>query len=167
MAKGEEPPEFQNADNPNLVAGGNQSLNFALDLMKNGLPPELKEAMTEQFQNNLGGQIRSGEQSLQENFASQGNAPSGALLGGLVSQQSNANNASRNYYADLLSQDFNARQTGFQNATDIQRLLAGVSGQMNQYNLGRYQIDQENDFNWGDFLGDALGFGSKFIKPRL
>jgi len=166
VAKGDEAPKFQTARVGDLP-GGQRSFDFATQLMANGLPPELKQAMTNQFQGNLGGQLRSGEQALQENFASQGGGPTGALLGGLVSQQANANNASKDYYANLLNQDFGARQQGFNNLTNIQSLLASLTGQKNDYNMNKYQIDKQNEFSWGQFLGDALGFGSKFIKPRI
>jgi hypothetical protein len=163
MAKGDEAPKFQTA-RINDLPGGGQSFDFATKLMANGLPQDLKDAMTNQFQGNQAGQLRSGEQALRESFASQGNAPSGSLLSGLVSQQSNANNSAKDYYANLLNQDFGARQQGFNNLTNIQSLIASLTGQKNDYNMNKYKIDKENEFSWGQFLGDALGFGSKFIK---
>ena len=163
MAKGDDAPPYQAPTNPGNIAGGQESFHFATQLMEKGLPPELKQAIENQFQGNLGGQLRSGEQQLRENFASQGKGPTGALLGGLVSQQANANNTSKDFYANLLGQDFNARQQGFNNLTGLQGLLAQISGQQNAYNMQKYQTDKENEFSWGDLGGDIFGAFGQII----
>jgi hypothetical protein len=135
-----------------------------LQQAKTGLTPEQK-AMIE---GKSAGSQRSGEQALREQFASMGNTPVGAQVGAQTNLRSGLN---KNLLSALLEGDTNAKQQGVGNIMSTLGLGMRGSGQQNQYNMGKYQIDKENEFSWGDALGGLLGAGgqigsSLISKPK-
>lgn len=165
MAK--EAPEWKNNTDPNVMYKGQETANYYGNLMQNGLPENLKKANKEQFERNMAGQLRGGESALRESYASLGGAPTGALLGGLVSQQSNSNNAIKDYYTNLLGQDFSAMNMGAQGMSGLQQMMLQNSGQQNMYDLQKYQIDAENRFNPAKLMGSIFQSGGNILGSYL
>lgn len=95
------------------MPGGSDALNYATNMMNSGLPEALKAEMTRRFQGAIGGNIRTGKESLDRQFARMGDVSIGAQQNAYGNLQDNANNATNDFYGNLLSQDFSARQTGF------------------------------------------------------
>ena len=122
-----------------------------LAMAKNGLDPKMKAMLEGQ----AGGQIRGGEQSINESFAGSG-LPVGAQLGAKTALRGNV---TKNLQNSLLEGDANARQQGTANIMGTLGLGQQGAGMLNQYNMGKYQIDKENEFSWGDALGGLLGAG--------
>src|SRR5690349_21290987 len=64
-------------------AGGNDVFEYLKGLLKNGLPQDLQNDYRKNALGNIGGNLRSGTQALNEQLASQGNVPIGARVAGL------------------------------------------------------------------------------------
>ena len=61
---------------------------------------------------------------------------------------------------DIAQADLGARQTGVNQYLSALGLLGQETGNLNQYNMSKYQTDQANSFSWGDFVGDLIGGGA-------
>ena len=122
-----------------------------LAMAKNGLDPKVKAMIEGQ----AGGQIAGGTQAINESFAGSG-LSQGSKLAGMTALRSNVGKNTQNA---LLEGDMNARQTGAGNVFNTLGIGQSGSNAMNQYNMGKYQIDKENEFSWGDAIGGLLGAG--------
>ena len=130
-----------------------------LAMAKNGLDPKVKAMIEGQ----AGGQIRGGEQAINESFAGSGGSM-GSKLAGLTALRSNVG---KNTQQSLLEGDMNARQMGAGNVFNTLGIGQSGANSLNQYNMGKYQIDKENEFSWGDALGGLLGAGGSVASAGI
>ncbi len=162
MAKGEVPKMIGANDYLSQVPSEHQ---YALNLLKDGLPKDIEDNLMKRFHGGLSGQTLSGKQDLNEAFSSQGNAPVGSLLGGLTSLRGNANKQTSDVTTDLGLQDFNAKQQGFGNLMSLLNLSSGNASKANDFNMNAYNIEESNRFKPGQALGSALTAGASVVKP--
>lgn len=128
-----------------------------LSQAKTGLDPKMRDLLT----NQAGGQIRGGEQSINENTVGM---PIGAKLAALTSLRSNVN---KGLQGSLVEGDLNARQQGAGNIFNTLGLGMQGSNMANQYAMNKYQIDKQNEFSWGDALGSLLGAGGQLGSAAI
>src|SRR5438046_167970 len=103
-------------------AGGKDVFAYLQGLLKNGLPQNLQNDYRKNALGEIGGNLRSGTQALNEQLAGSG-ASIGAGIKGLSSLNQNANKASNDVESNLTNMNFNAKNGA------IQQLLSG--GQLN------------------------------------
>jgi hypothetical protein len=149
------------------MQGGREAFDYAMNMMKKGLPEDLKKEYERRFSGDIAGQVRGGEQNLKERFSSMGNVPVGAMNDAYTKLRSGANEATGNFYGGMIGKDFDARQTGFGNFATLQGIANALANSKNQYNLGKFQIDEENKFKFGDFLGSLFGAGGNAFSGYL
>ena len=143
------------------MPGGEGALSFAESLMKSGLPAALKEEMTRRFQGSIGGGLRTEQSNLGQRFARMGNVPIGAVQNAYGNLQDQANNATNDFYGNLISQDFGARQTGFGDWNTLMGTAVGAGNAQNTYAMEKYKIDSENSFSIGKLMGSLMQAGGQ------
>lgn len=120
----------------------------------NGLTPEERANLEKR----AGGELRSGTQGLNEQFAGMGNVPIGAKAGAYTNLRSGIN---ENLLNAINSGNLASKGYGLQGISNLLGLGMSESGNRNQFNMSKYQIDKENEFSFGDFLGGVLGAGGQ------
>lgn len=128
-----------------------------------------------QIQTNVGESM----QNLKENMVGSGTGvPVSAMLKGFGMLQAGGNKA-----MSELSDKYSVASTDLdkyiaeKNMSEKDQALArlfqlyGLGGsqaqQSNEYNLNKYRIDKENEFDWGKVLGDLFGAGSNLASAFI
>ena len=142
-------PEYQRVKFSDLEGGSELQGNIR-EMMK-GLPPALRSY----YEKSLGARLKSSKESLNEVLASQG-----ASLSSYMSAESDLTGQYNTATAGIAEADLGARQTGVNQYLSALGLLGQETGNLNQYNMSKYQTDQANSFSWGDFVGDLVGGGA-------
>jgi hypothetical protein len=139
------------------MEGGREAFDYAMNMMKKGLPEEMKREYERKFTGDISGQVRGADQMLKEKFSSMGNVPVGAMNDAFTKVRSGANEATANFRGDMVEKDFGAKQAGFGNFTSLQGIAQALANAKNQYKLGKHQIDEEGKFSFGNMLGSVVG----------
>jgi len=139
-------------------AGGDQAFKFIMDRL-NGLSPE-QRAMIE---GQASGQIRGGEQAINEAFAGSG-SPIGAKLAGITALRSNIGKNTQNA---LLQGDENAKMNAFNSLLQGAGLNHNIMNDNRNFNLQKQAYDDANSFDFGNFLGNLLGAGGNIFSSYL
>jgi hypothetical protein len=148
------------------LPGGGQLEAFAKDLVANGLPADIQANYLKQGQGQIAGNLRSGQQQLNEQLAGSG-ASIGAGIKGQSMLNQNANQSLNDLTSNLANMNFQAKQTGFGDYSNLIGLAQGNSNAQNQFNFQKYQTDQANSFDFGKVLGDVLQTGGKVASKGM
>lgn len=161
MSSGSEAPGYVQ---PNLLAQFDPELVMkGLNRARNGLLPEEKSAIEGRY----GAIGRETQQNLSEQFAGQ-DIPIATKLGLMNDARANLG---RDLTETLLTANAQARNEGFGQYATLQGIAGNQVGMQNQYNMGKYQADQQGKFDWGQALGGlfqgagAVG-GAAMGKPK-
>lgn len=161
MSSGAEAPGYVEPNllrqfDPQLVMNG-------LNRARNGISAEERSAIEGRF----GALNKEQQQSMQESFAGQ-NIPLATKIGLMNNSR---NSLGKDLQETILNANAQARNEGFSQYATLQGLAGQQTGMMNQYNMGKYQTDKQNEFSWGDALGGFLSAGGQvggaaMMKPK-
>jgi len=183
MGGGAELQSFQNPSlkgtgiGENLGQTGQDFLSSLLAKQNQGLSPELKALLEKSTSNTLDSTFTSGKRALTEATAGK-QLPTGALTKGITDLYTNRARGLNEAKTNIELQDYTAKENNYAKALQgflqLQQLagnLAGqnnsnqlqLSGMKNNYNLNKYQVDEQNSFGWGDLFGGLFGAGGKIL----
>lgn len=162
-------PQAPTASGINDLVGGQGQMDFYEKLRREGLGGDYKNAVMDSLFRNLSGNTRAGMQRIGE-----GGGTLGSRLGAIANLYQGNAGAMQNMRDDLTKQDFSAKLQGAGGVNSIWGALNAKDltnlqryGMQSNNELKRYQIDEENSFNWGSVLGSLLGtagqLGSAYI----
>lgn len=162
-------PKTPSYTEPNKTGAYGNAERFLSSITEGGiLNDPYYQALKQQGLQNIGGQMLSGKQDINEKLASMGNLPAGVGLDALNKLRQSGVDASNKLNTDFLGADLTARQNAVSQAIGIQGLENQSAGMRNQFNLGTfdkgmsaYQADQQNSFGVGDVLGGLMGVGGQ------
>jgi hypothetical protein len=140
-------------------AGGDQAFKFIMDRLQNGVDPKIRAMIEGQ----AGGQLRGGEQSINEAFAGSG-SPIGAKLGALTSLRSNVGKNTQN---TLLQADDNAKTGALQSLFGGAGLNADIGLKNRMQNFAEQQYRDSQGFDFGNFLGNLLNAGGNVFSSYI
>jgi hypothetical protein len=153
---------WREVDTQGGLPHGQELLDTLFGGYKNGLPKELSDIYTKQGKSQIETNLAYGDQKLKQTFAGAGdNIPVDALIKGRVDLQNNANGSIAGLNDTLAMRNQEAKDKYLQQLYQLFGLGGQEAGTTNAYNMNKYQIDENNRFKWGDFLGSlAQGVGS-------
>lgn len=139
-------------------AGGSEAFNSLIQQL-GGIDPKMRELIMGQ----ASGQIRGGEQALNESFAGSG-SPIGAKLAGITALRSNINKGTQE---NLLNADMNAKQNAIAGLLQGGSLNSDIGLKNKQLAMQQQAYDDANSFDFGNFLGNLLGAGGNIFSSYL
>lgn len=157
----------------NLGDTGQGLLTDLLARQNQGLPDELKNLLRNSAEQNANNSFSASKRAMQEQLAGR-QLPTGAMLRPLADLYNTKAQTMTGVNKDIALNDYQAQQANRQNALSgflgLTNASTGIAGQKNafslnsanqrnQYNLNKYQIDKENEFDWGGLLGGLFGVG--------
>ena len=141
------------------LPGGKELEDYSKSLLENGLPADIRANYLKQGLGQIAGNLASGEENLKESLAAQGGAPIAASIGGEAALRNNANQADNQLNANLANMNFDAKQKGFGDYTNLINLAQGGANAQNQYDMSKFQADQSGSFDPGSFFGQLGSAG--------
>lgn len=146
--------------NTNQLPGGRMFLEQFLKQNQEGLPQNIRDIYLKQGKEQIGSNLREGQQQLKQGLSSAGgNVPIDALISGQTKLQNSANNSLSALADKYAMVNYDAKNSAFGNYANLIGLATGQGAKADSFNMNRYNIDKQNEFNWGDALGGALGVG--------
>lgn len=134
-----------------------------------GLPQNIKDIYMKQGKGMIGGQLRSGQQTLRESLAGTGSGvPVDALMKGLGGLQGNANTALAGLSDTVAMRDYDAQENNLNRGERLAGLelqnyatRAGILGQNQAFGIEATRAHNENQFSWGKLGGLLASAGGQ------
>lgn len=155
----------------NLGNTGQGFMNELLSRQNQGLPDDIKALIKKGIEDTQNASIVSAKRQMKEATAGK-QLPTGAIMNGLADLYSQKATAVNQGNTDIAFKDYDAKSKNQQNALQgfmgLQGLASGIAGNKNQlafnlsnaknqYGMNKYQIDKENEMDWGKIFGDLVG----------
>lgn len=141
-----------------VLGGGDDIWAIIQNRIKNGLSPE----ELQMIQGQAGGQLRGGEQAINESYAGSG-LPTQAKLGAQVALRSNIG---RNTQNAITQGNLDAKSGGLASFFNLEGLRQNAENSIFDQNYKRDQMrmaKEANSFGWGDILSGLFGLGGKAL----
>ncbi len=150
------------------LPGGKMFLDEFIKEYQTGLPQNIKDIYLKQGKQQIGNNLREGQQQLKQGLASTGgNVPIDALISGQNKLQTSANNSLTQLADKYAMMNYDAKNSAFGKYANLIGLATGQGQEANNFNMNRYSIDKQNEFNWGDALGAGLGVGGQIAGGAI
>lgn len=149
--------------NKGTLEGGEELYKDILNELRTGMPKELRDLIESQSKGAISGNLKSGEESLNRQFAREGDVPIGAKVDAVSGLREGANKSLKDLYLGLGEMDYNAKNRAFGKYGDLIRLALEKARTGNDAKLQGYAIDRENDFSLGEGFGGLFGMGGNIL----
>lgn len=158
---------YQSGYGVDNLQGGSDLLNQILQKTKNGLDQNVRGTMINQGMGAVTGAYNKGTSDINSAYAGSG-LSQGGRIGALLGLNKNLGEGANQVYNNINLADQQAKAEGFNQWLQTVGLGANVGNMknnyllnsanaQNNYNMNKYQIDEQNSFKLGDVLGGLFG----------